>query len=282
MRAVPSAGPCGASCRVPTQVGAKARRGLGSGDRQREQTVALPREQCPGANNVLASAAARPESAGAADRPEFSRFEGTADAFRASGRKSGLYGVRGLLVPRPERTHLSLYAQRHVHSCSASGLRLCRETLPAVALAMLVGLSAQPVAAGPPAHGAAYAAIALSATVLPYHRLDIVRQAPTLTVTPADVDRGYVDVAAGTLLRARTNDRQGFTVRFDPRLRLFDRATVAGIGAEVEIGPDGGFASHAYSGRDAALELSYRFHLASGIAPGSYPWPLQVSVSVAY
>jgi hypothetical protein len=175
-----------------------------------------------------------------------------------------------------------MYPTCHVHACSASGLRRRRETLPGVALAVIVALSALPVAAGSPAPGAAYAAIALSATVLPYHRMDVMRQAPTLTVTPADIGRGYVDVPAGTSLRALTNDPRGFTLRFDPRLRLFDRATITGLGGKVEIGPDGGFAPHANSGRDAALELSYRFYLAAGIAPGSYAWPLQMSLSVTY
>src|SRR6266496_1537276 len=160
----------------------------------------------------------------------------------------------------------------------ARGLRL-QQTLLRLALAVLLASSLVPVGA---AAASAFSAITFSATVLPYHRLDVVRQAPTLTVTPEDVARGYVDVPAGTQLRAQSNERKGFSVSFDPRMRLFERATITGLSNAVDIGPDGGVANQAYSGRDALLQLSYRFYLAAGLPPGSYPWPLQISSSVVY
>lgn len=159
----------------------------------------------------------------------------------------------------------------------AHGLRF-QKAMIRLALAMLLAV-ATPYAL---AAGSAHSAIVFSATVLPYLRVDVVSQAATLTVTEADAVRGYVDVPAGTALRAVANDRQGFTIRFDPRLRLFERVTVAGLERSVELGPNGGSARHAYAGRDVALRLSYRFYLAAGIAPGQYPWPLQISSSVQY
>jgi hypothetical protein len=162
----------------------------------------------------------------------------------------------------------------------AHGLRLQQIALR-VALAVLLALSLPP-AIGATGGGTAHNTITFSATVLPYHKLEIVRQAATLNVTPADLARGYVDVPAGTALRAQSNDEKGFTFSFDPRTHLFLRVTIMGLGGNVDIGPEGGAAHHAYSGRDTALELSYRFYLASGLAPGSYPWPLQISSSVTY
>jgi len=160
----------------------------------------------------------------------------------------------------------------------AHGLRL-QQVMLGVAVAVLLALSIPRAAAAP---GAAYGAIALSATVLPYHRVEVVRQVATLNVTPADIARGYVDVPAATSLRAQTNARQGFRINFDPRSDWFDHATISGIGGSVDIGPGGGAAHHAYAGRDTSLELSYRFYIAPGFAPGSYPWPLQISSSVVY
>jgi hypothetical protein len=161
------------------------------------------------------------------------------------------------------------------------GLRL-QQMMVRLALSVLLAMSLQSFPASAAAGGAAYGAITMSATVLPYHRLDVVRQSPTLTVTPSDVARGYVDVPAGTALRARSNDRQGFTVSFDPRMKLFKRATITGLGGAVDIGAAGGAAYYAYAGRDKELELSYRFYLEAGLAPGSYPWPLRISSSVTY
>jgi len=169
------------------------------------------------------------------------------------------------------------YATKHQ---VAQGLRL-QQTLLRIALAVLLALSSSQTAVDA-AGGTAHGNIMFSATVLPYLRVDVLRQAPTLTVTPADVSRGFVDVPSGTALRAISNDRQGFTVSFDPRLRVFERVRIMGLDGNVEIGPEGGAARHTYSGRDTSLELSYRFYLAAGVAPGSYPWPLQISSSITY
>jgi len=161
------------------------------------------------------------------------------------------------------------------------GLRLQR-TLLAVALAVLLALSAHTATAGIGGVGAAHSTIGLSATILPYHRLDVLRQAATLTVSRSDVERGYVDVPGATALRALSNDQKAFTVSFETRVNVFDRVTVAGLGAPLDLGNDGGAALYAYAGRDTALELSYRFYLAAGLAPGNYPWPLLISSSVTY
>jgi hypothetical protein len=163
----------------------------------------------------------------------------------------------------------------------AHGLRL-QQLLLRVALAVLLAVSSPSGVATAASGGTPHNAITLSATVLPYHQLEVLRQNATLTVTQADIERGYVDVAAGTSLRARSNDQRGFTVNFDPRMRLFDRATIAGFGGDVEIGATGGAANYRYGGRDTSLHLSYRFYLASGLGPGSYPWPLQISSSITY
>jgi hypothetical protein len=163
----------------------------------------------------------------------------------------------------------------------AHGLKL-QQIMLRVALAVLLATSLVPAAGSAASGGATQSTVIMSATVLPYHRIEVVRQAPLLTVTPTDVARGYVDVAGGTSLRAFSNNHKGFTVSFDPRARLFERATIAGLGGDVNIGRDGGSAHHTYTGRDTALELSYRFYLVADLAPGSYPWPLRISSSITY
>ncbi len=87
----------------------------------------------------------------------------------------------------------------------ARGLRL-QQTLLRLALAALLASSLQPAMS---VAASAYSVVTLSATVLPYHRLDVVRQAQTLTVTPKDVARGYVDVLAATQIFAQSHERKG-------------------------------------------------------------------------
>ena len=37
-----------------------------------------------------------------------------------------------------------------------------------------------------------------------------------------------------------------------------------------------------FTGKQMLMRLSYRFFLAPEVAPGNYPWPLQISSTVMY
>ena len=159
------------------------------------------------------------------------------------------------------------------------GLPLQRALL-GVALAAALASSLAPGRAQ--AEGTSSASMRVSATVAPYTRLDVLAQSATLTVTAADVARGYVDVSAGTEVMARSNDTNGFSVNFTPRAGVFDSAKITGLGSEVEIDRSGGSVHRAYTGHEASMLLGYRFVLARDVAPGSYPWPLQISAAISY
>ncbi len=122
----------------------------------------------------------------------------------------------------------------------------------------------------------------VTANVLPYLRLQVLKQVSTLNVTPDDIARGYVDVPAATDLMAKTNDRNGFSVSFDARSNVFRKAQVTGLTGGIELGPEGGMAHQPFTGTQMLMRLSYRFFLAPEVAPGSYPWPLQISSTVMY
>jgi hypothetical protein len=160
------------------------------------------------------------------------------------------------------------------------GLSLQR-VLVGAALAALLLLSLMPGKARATT-SAKSAQMRISATVNPYVRLDVLQQQPSLTITAEDIQRGYVDVSAGTSLRTRTNDRNGFLVNFDSRSKVFERVSVSGIGATAEIGSGGGTIRAAYAGPESVAQVSYRFYLAQGVQSGNHPWPLQISASVSY
>jgi hypothetical protein len=160
------------------------------------------------------------------------------------------------------------------------GLSLQRALL-GVALSAALAVSVSPGKARA-STGTSSASMRITATVAPYTRLDVLAQAATLTVTAEDVTRGYVDVSAGTQLLARSNDPNGFSVSFSPRAGIFDSAKITGLGSDVEIGRTGGSVHRSYTGREASMLLGYRFVLSPDVAPGSYPWPLQISAALTY
>jgi hypothetical protein len=164
------------------------------------------------------------------------------------------------------------------------GLRLQDKLVTAAlvaALSMAEVAGAQEIrrASGPPATESAR--IRVTATVLPRSTLRILHQARTLVVTPEDVARGYVDAPAASRIEVRNNSRGGCLLVFERVAGLdasFGNVSVRGFEREVEIGPAGGFVPHAYAPAPVTEELSYRFSLGRDARPGTYPWPLQVSV----
>jgi hypothetical protein len=155
-----------------------------------------------------------------------------------------------------------------------------RRIIVGIVLAAAFALCAGPETARAASVGSS--TMKVTANVLPYLRLQVLKQVSTLNVTPEDIARGYVDVPAATDLMAKTNDRNGFSLSFDARSNVFRKAQVTGLVGGLELGPEGGMAHQPFTGNRMLMRLSYRFFLAPEVAPGSYPWPLQISSTVMY
>jgi len=121
--------------------------------------------------------------------------------------------------------------------------------------------------------------IAVTAFVPAQINAQVVTQPAALTVTDADVARGYVDVATAAELRVTSNDPTGYIVDFFSRLPIFTAVTVSSKDGSADLGPDGGaILERAPAGRDMPLHLSFRFLLSAQVQPGTYPWPLALNV----
>ena len=121
--------------------------------------------------------------------------------------------------------------------------------------------------------------IEVTAYVPPSVVSQLEQQATALTITDADVARGYVEIPAGSRLRVTSNDPAGFVIDFFPRLPIFKAVRVSTRSGSAQLGPLGGaMAENRHRGRNIPLELSYRFDLADHVQPGTYPWPLALNV----
>jgi hypothetical protein len=162
----------------------------------------------------------------------------------------------------------------------AAGLRMQDRFVSATVIAALLlatGCSTQAEAAG-----SITQSITVTARVAPWVKLNLEYQQMQLTVTPADVARGYVEVSTASRFTVTTNNRAGYTLNFQPQADIFRSVAINGPGVSMEIGTGGGtmIQSGAENGIAQTLfELGYRFYLVEGVQPGSYSWPLSVSVS---
>ncbi len=163
-----------------------------------------------------------------------------------------------------------------------SGLTVQRR-LAAYALAVAVGLA--PLAAMPSLVQAAQtgATMAVSMVVLGEATLNTGVAATQVVITQSDVARGYIEVPSAMRFSVTTISPAGYVMRFQPLGPLFDSVEVSGIGAPVHLGAAGG--SIVRSGmlaQNQLQELSFRFGIRTDAAPGTYPWPLQMAVSVLH
>lgn len=136
------------------------------------------------------------------------------------------------------------------------------------------------LAGAAPQAGAAGASVMVSATVLKHARLSITEQPATLEVTAADIARGYVDVADAGQISIRSNSPR-YLLEFAVQDGFFRRIDVAGLGENVELGGTGGLAARPAAGPAVAttMKLRYRFMLAASAQPGTYAWPMRLSVT---
>jgi hypothetical protein len=106
-----------------------------------------------------------------------------------------------------------------------------------------------------------------------------VSQPAQITITAADIARGYVDMPEASQLRVTSNNPVGYVVDFFSRLPIFTSVTVSSTGGSADLGPDGGaIVERGSHGRDIPLHLSFRFNLNAQVQPGTYPWPLALNV----
>jgi hypothetical protein len=125
--------------------------------------------------------------------------------------------------------------------------------------------------------------INVSATVLERTTMRILNQIQQVVITNKNVQQGYVDIPAASSIAVKSNNPRGYLLMFevmsDPINNFFHTITVVMGGKEVQLSPNGGHIPQPYIRGGATTDISYRFSLSKDVQPGTYNWPLMVSVS---
>lgn len=117
--------------------------------------------------------------------------------------------------------------------------------------------------------------------VVARHASVSVSQPASITVTAADVARGYLELPVPVQVVVRGNMSEGYCLVFERRGDEVGDVQVLGLGQPLVVG-----ATEAMSERPAPgagfwreqLSLRFRMALAPAAAPGEHAWPVQISL----
>ncbi len=137
------------------------------------------------------------------------------------------------------------------------------------------------VAASVTAAGArdAHSDFSVSVLVRPAARIELQSAPAGLTISTADLRRGYVEVSQPTQFTVRSNSRSGYALEILTVAPVLSSMVVEGLSSDLALGAEGGTVVQRWQKPQAVtLSLKFRFQLAPGLSAGSYPWPVRLAV----
>lgn len=164
------------------------------------------------------------------------------------------------------------------------GLNLQHKLVTAALIAALSFASTEgaDIAHAAESTGASKARVTVTAMVLAHSSIKFLYQAPELVVTNSDISRGYIEIPAASRIELKNNNPNGYMLVFEGtngQVNLLKEINVQGLGRELQIDVHGGWIVLPNEGlAPVTKELSYRFVLSENAQPGSYMWPLTLSV----
>ncbi len=173
------------------------------------------------------------------------------------------------------------YAESH-HIQFGLNLQCKLVTAALIAALSLASTEGADVAHATESTGTSRARVTVTARVLAHTSIKFLYQAPELVVTNADISRGYVEIHDASRIELKNNNPDGYMLVFEGtngQVNLVKEIQVQGLGREVQIDQYGGWIVLPNEGlAPVTKELSYRFVLSEKAQPGSYMWPLTLSV----
>ncbi len=112
--------------------------------------------------------------------------------------------------------------------------------------------------------------------------MELISQARELIVTNADIQQGFINIPTASRINVKSNNPAGYLLTFKVMsgpYPLFSSVQVNVGGREILLPPTGGWVPQPYVRGGAVLDISYHFVLSEHARPGTYTWPLMVSVS---
>ena len=169
------------------------------------------------------------------------------------------------------------------------GHRMRREKTTFAVMALALGLAVLPAARSALASSAAASgnrglsasgAVDFTVNVPKVMQLRMLAHPSTLQVTADDIGRGSITVS-GPMLDLLVNDRLGYVIRADLMNAAFRAVRLVGLSSDEVATQTGALvrmATMVGKSKPAPMPVAYELQLAPDAQPGSYPWPVALSL----
>lgn len=109
-----------------------------------------------------------------------------------------------------------------------------------------------------------------------------VAQPDEIAIEARHIAQGFIDIDAATAVKLTSNNRDGYLLTASYDTRLFSSVEVR-ISNQHFTASSGTGSMRVACGlaTDKLVPIGYRFHLAPGVRPGHYRWPVALAFSLA-
>ena len=124
--------------------------------------------------------------------------------------------------------------------------------------------------------------IVATVTIVKWSKVEVAGGAAQVTITEADIRRGYVDLNQPTRLVVASNAPGSYFAEIVPAGNFMKGFRIMVGGHSVSLGAGGGgvsLRSAAGIAKRETFEIYYRIYLAEGVRPGTYAWAPSVTVT---
>jgi hypothetical protein len=127
--------------------------------------------------------------------------------------------------------------------------------------------------------GSSSADMNVSVQVIARAIVSVDSQPSAVTITAADIARGYVDVPAPIVVRVRTNSRQGYLLQVENQSETFSSIELSSANIAMNVGAHETWIQRPYTAGGDVLPMRARLHLASAATIGSFSLPIAFSAT---
>jgi hypothetical protein len=135
------------------------------------------------------------------------------------------------------------------------------------------------VGTSPAFAGSSSANMNVSVQVMARAIVSVDSQPASVTVTAADIARGYVDVPAPIVVRVRTNSRQGYLLHVENQSETFSSVELSTAEIAMNVGAHETWIQRPYVSGGDVIPMRARLHLAPAATIGSFSLPIAFNAS---